>query len=259
MALALSVDSLDGLPDAIHSLYVEQDGKYVLDVDGGVPDVTGLKTALESERAIAKAESKAKKELEARYNGVDPDKYKEFLAKAEKAEEEKMILENRHEELANKKLELRDAEWKRQLSSKEQELEEERKRVDSYKARALDDQIRAAINGKVHDKAVKGALLEARTMFVLDEKGNAVMLDEEGNIKIGKDGKTAFSPSEWISSEETKDENPHWYAASLGGTGAIQTNGSGGGKTMARAHFMTLSPSAQSKIMREGVVRVVDK
>lgn len=259
MAIAAILDSLETVPEAIHSLYVEKDGKFILDVDGGIPDVTGLKSALESERLEKKAEQKARKELEAKVADVDIEKYKDLLAKADKAEEDRLKAAGEHQKLADRQLELRDAEWKRQLSTKEQELEEERKRVDSYKARALDDQIRAAINGKVHEKAVKGALLEARTMFVLDEKGNAVMLDEDGNIKIGKDGKTPFNPAEWIGSEETKEENPHWYAVSFGGTGATQTGGSGGGKTMSRAHFMTLSPSAQAKIMRERTVKVVDK
>jgi hypothetical protein len=259
MALALSVDSLDGLPDAIHSLYVEQDGKFVLDLDGGIPDVTGLKSALESERAIAKAEAKAKKELEARYNGVDPDKYKEFLAKAEKAEEEKMILEGKQQELADRALKKRDEEWQKQLSLKDAELEAINSKVSSLRERALAEQIRSGINGAFHAMANDDAVFAALKMFSLDENGNAVMYDADGSIVIGKDGKTPFSPREWANSDVLKDTKPHWFAASLGGTGATQTNGSGGGKTMARAHFMTLSPSAQAKIMREGVVRVVDK
>jgi hypothetical protein len=258
MALALSVDSLDGLPDAIHSLYVEKDGKFVLDVDG-VPDVTGLKTALESERAIAKAEAKAKKELEARFNGVDPDKYKEFLAKAEKAEEEKMILEGKQEELANKKLELRDAEWKKQIALKDAELESINSKVASLKEKALSEQIRSGINGAFHAMANDDAVLVAMTMFKLDDNGNAVMYDSDGSIVIGKDGKTPFSPKEWANSDALKDTKSHWFAASMGGTGAQQTSGSGNGKTMSRSTFMTLSPQAQAKIMRERVIKVVDK
>lgn len=260
MALALSVDSLDGLPDAIHSLYMEKDGKFILDVDGGVPDVTGLKTALESERAIAKAEAKAKKELETKYNGVDPDKYKEFLAKAEKAEEEKMILEGKQEELANKKLELRDAEWKKQIALKDAELESINSKVASLKEKALSEQIRSGINGAFHAMANDDAVAAAMKMFRLDDNtGDAVMYDADGSIVIGKDGKTPFSPKEWANSDALKDTKPHWFPGSLGGTGATQTNGSGGGKTMSRANFMTLTPSAQAKIMRERVIKVVDK
>src|SRR4051812_49315938 len=51
-ALQLSVDSIDGLDEALRSLYVEKDGKFQLDVDG-IEDTSGLKTALQKERRTA--------------------------------------------------------------------------------------------------------------------------------------------------------------------------------------------------------------
>ena len=55
MALEYTVDTLEGLDEGIAALYVEKDGKHVLDVSGVEPaeNVTGLKTALQKERENA--------------------------------------------------------------------------------------------------------------------------------------------------------------------------------------------------------------
>lgn len=83
MPLKLEIDSVDGLPDPVKPLYVQKDGKFVLDVEG-VPDVTGLKTALNTERtARGEAEKNLRetaKNLE-RFKDVDPDKYRDLLGR----------------------------------------------------------------------------------------------------------------------------------------------------------------------------------
>jgi hypothetical protein len=62
-------------------------------------------------------------------------------------------------------------------------------------------------------------------MFTLDENGNAVQRDADGNVVIGKDGKTPFSPSEWL--ESMRESAPHWFPAGASGSGS--NNGSKGG------------------------------
>jgi hypothetical protein len=52
MALKLTVDSLDGVDEALRPLYVEKDGKFSLAVDG-IEDTSGLKNALAAERKRA--------------------------------------------------------------------------------------------------------------------------------------------------------------------------------------------------------------
>lgn len=58
-ALKLTLDSLDGVDDAVKALYVEKDGKHVLDVDG-IEDTGALKGALQKER---KAREDAEKQI----------------------------------------------------------------------------------------------------------------------------------------------------------------------------------------------------
>ncbi|WPZ36256.1 hypothetical protein T8K17_08910 [Thalassobaculum sp. OXR-137] len=67
MPLPAYVDNLDALPEAVRAHYVEtEDGRWRLDAEG-VEDVSGLKSALEKERAERKA---LKVELAAR-DGVE--------------------------------------------------------------------------------------------------------------------------------------------------------------------------------------------
>ena len=86
MALQLKVDSLEGLDESLHSLYVKGDNGYTLDVDG-VEDTTGLKTALQKERDERKSAAQRLKELEAKEEEAqrkileEQGKYKELTEK----------------------------------------------------------------------------------------------------------------------------------------------------------------------------------
>jgi len=82
MALKYTVDSLDGLDDGIKSLYIEKDGKFVLDVEDN-----GLKTALQKEREAAKEAAAKLKEIEDEKKRIEEaaleeqGKYKELSEK----------------------------------------------------------------------------------------------------------------------------------------------------------------------------------
>ena len=54
MAIPYVTDSLDSIPESLRSEYVEKDGKFQANIEG-LPDITGLKSALEKERVANKA------------------------------------------------------------------------------------------------------------------------------------------------------------------------------------------------------------
>lgn len=63
MTIDYKVDSLDGMSEDVAKMYAEKDGAYVLDVQGiDIPDVSGLKSALDKERDRANAAEKAAKQ-----------------------------------------------------------------------------------------------------------------------------------------------------------------------------------------------------
>lgn len=107
-------------------------------------------------------------------------------------------------------------------------------RGDRLSQRVLDEQIRAAAaSAGIHRHAVDDAMNRGRAMFRLDDDGHAVHIGEDGQPVIGKDGKTAVSPTEWLDS--MKESAPHWFPASASGSGA------GGGTRGSGIHRMDRS------------------
>lgn len=262
MALAAVLDSLESVPESLHSLYIEQDGKHVLDVEGGIPDVKNLKTAIDTERKRLLDAEKAKRGLElklASYDGIDVNKYKELLTKAEMDEEERLIAEGKKDEVFSAKLDSVNNEWKKQVLDKDSIIESSNKRIEQLRSKALSDQIRSGINGVFHAHANDDAVMVAMNLFKLDDNDNVVMVDSNGSIIMGKDSKTPLSIKEWANSSELKEAKPHWFPANLGGTGSSQNSIRNGAKTITRTDFMALSSAEQAKIMREKVIKVVDK
>ena len=107
----------------------------------------------------------------------------------------------------------------------------------------------AAAKAGIHAFAVEDALLRARSLFTLDDKGEAIQVGPDGAPVLGKDGKTAFTPAEWL--EAMKETAPHWFPAPGSGGGANGSGGAGaGGKTIRREAFDALSAAEKSKVVK---------
>lgn len=89
MGLKAVVTTLDDIPEALHELYVEQDGRYVLTVDGvdDHPAVGTLKNAYERTKAERKQYIEDLKALRAKVDGLpddfDPDEFDRLKAELE--------------------------------------------------------------------------------------------------------------------------------------------------------------------------------
>lgn len=79
MGIKAVLENIDGLEESLAALYVKNDetGKYTLDVEGGIPDVTALVKALGNERDSVKDYKNKIKQ----YDGIDPVKAREALDK----------------------------------------------------------------------------------------------------------------------------------------------------------------------------------
>jgi len=129
----------------------------------------------------------------------------------------------------------------------------EAQKAGKYQAQVLDNAVRqAAAKVGVHPPAVEDALFRARAMFSLDESGNAVQV-REGSVVMGKDGKTPYSPVEWL--ESMREAAPHWFPAMAAGSGASQSKGSGSNgqaRTVKRATFDGWTPKEKAAYSKEG-------
>lgn len=178
--------------------------------------VIGLKT--KNDELLAK-QHEHKERLKA-FDGLDPAKIKALTEQMDLDEDLKLFSEGKKHEVIDKHTQRMRDQHKLDLEAKDAKIAEEAKRADAYRESVLDNEIRA-VTGGLHKGAVDDALLAARRIFTLDAKGKAVQLDSEGRPVLGKDGKSPFSPAEWI--ETQKQLKPHWFP--------MGTSGAGGGGT----------------------------
>jgi hypothetical protein len=233
MALELQVDSLESVPEAVRTLYVEQDGKFKLDV-AGVPDTTGLKSALDAERKAAKEAAKQLNEFKTKYDGIDPEEFLRLRQEREAAEEAKLKAEGKAEEIAERRMEKAKAEYQSQVDAVKAENEALNKKLQVQARNALRGKAQAAASGKVHaDESALGIVADmAEKLWHFDENETPVMYDSEGQVVLGKDGRTPFTLSEWVDS--LKETHKFLFPSLNTGGGASGGKQAVNGKSMTR-------------------------
>lgn len=189
------------------------------------------------------------------YGGLDPARAKAMQESMDNDEDLKLIGAGKKNEVINKYTERMRAQHTAELEAERVARASEKQRADTYQGAVLDNAIRA-VCGDCHKGAVDDALLLARQIFSLDAKGNAVKLDAEGRPELGKDGKTPFSPAEWM--ELQRELKPHWFPAATSGSGSAGAGAArgAGGKVMKRSVFETLTPVQQHAVSIGGTTIV---
>lgn len=233
---------------------------------GNTPDISAL-VAAEVEKQVSglKAKNqelidmnKAIKDQLKQFDGIDPVKTKELFARVDNDAEAKLISEGKISEVINARTEKLTADYNKRIEDAKASVEAANKRAQAFEGRVLDDSIRAAAAAVgVHPQAIDDALFRGRSMFKLGEDGKAFQPGADGSPVLGKDGKTVFTPQEWL--EGMKTAAPHWFPnGSSGGGSNGNKNASPTGKTMTRSQFDALSPAEQSNTHKSGVT-VVDQ
>lgn len=248
-AVPLTVDSIDKVPEAQRSLYVEKDGKFVLDVDG-LEDTSGLKNALAAEREAVKKAKRESAEALKRYEGIDPDKVRTIMQRLDTDEEAALVAAGKIDEVISKRTEKLRLSLQQQVEEANKAVQAANGRADKFSQRVLDNHIRsAALKAGLHQHAIDDALFRARSMFSLTEDGEAVQLGSDGAPILGKDGKSPFTPVEWL--ESMKESAPHWFPAGAGGGGGGGGGrNAGSGNTISRAKFNALSAAEKATIAK---------
>lgn len=221
MALKPILDKLDDAPEAQRSLYVEKDGKFVLDVDGGFEDVAGLKSALEKER-------------QARRDAERAAKTKENEEEARKSAAEKAEME-------------RKGEWDKLRQTVEAEKAALAKERDTAMEGLKSTLIKAHVNAAIAEH--KGN----RHLAKLVEDQFEAILSPDGNHKVVVKGDAAKTPAQFIEGLKKDTSYGAFFEGSdTSGAGTNQSRGSGTSKTMTRAQFDKTDPAAQMKFVQDG-------
>lgn len=205
MSLPFIVDSLDAIKEEHRALYVEENGKFRLDLEG-YEDPKGLKSALQSERDAAKNAKLELQKLQKQFEGIDPEIVKKVFAQIDQDEEAKLIAEGKVNEVIQKRTEKMREEHEKLLKAEKERADKAEAYAQKFKQSVIQSQIvQAAIELEALPEATPDIAFLAQSKFALDENGKAVAVDENGEVVIGKDGQTPMTPKEWV--ESLREQN----------------------------------------------------
>ena len=161
------LDSLEGVDDAVQQFYTEQDGKYVLQVEGvdNHPDVANLKSAYErvkeDKAKLAQERDDAKGKLKSIPDDFDPEMWER--AKSGKADPEQL-------RKVREELESEAQEWRQKYEGLQSEMHQ----------KALRNAVQSALaeNG-VPEGARRGAALDMLDGRKVEMQGEEPVIDTE--------------------------------------------------------------------------------
>ena len=227
MALALSLEKLDGIDPAVASLYTEKDGKFFLEVNGleDTAEFKTVKAALKEANKEAETRRKAMEKLK----DVDPEEYQRLKAEAADRETKKLTEAGEFDKLREKWQKDQDAlveGYKKQLSEKDSLLS----------THVKDSQVRnAALKAGVIPEDIEDVMTITARFFKLADDGALQVLDDRGEV-------TPKTVDEFFT-KDFKDRKPKFYAATgSSGGGTAGGGGSGGavGTIRTRADFKSV-------------------
>ena len=218
-----------------------------------VEALQGNNQKLLSEKKEAAEQAKQFKELFDSLGGQEGvQKLTKAQADAEKTAALKMLVEGNFDEFQAAITEKAVGGLKKQLgeiSDAKTAAENQRDEMASrYNAKLVDIEVRqAAAKAGVQPTAVEDIVFRALNQFSVKDDAIGVY-NKDGVVKLGKDGKTPFSPAEWV--EEMREAAPHWWPASQGG-GAGGSQGGGGGGTNNPWSKAGWNLTAQGRVVNE--------
>lgn len=206
MALKETIASLEDVGEALRPLYVERNGRYVLDVEGGVEDPAELL------REARKARGDAEKALKGwtRQLGItDPMKAVEALQRYRELEEKDLLGPRKWEAAVERRAEEVAAELRVKEGTLIAEAKQLRSRLEDVQ---LENGIRsAAAKAGVLPAAMDDAVFYAKTVWKLKE-GKPVAMNGDAPLYSSIDPTQPMALDEWVS-ERAKDR-AHWFGPS---------------------------------------------
>ncbi|EMK1731260.1 hypothetical protein V8N76_004566 [Salmonella enterica] len=185
--------------------------------------VTGLKT----KNTELLGTIRQQKDQLSRFDGIDPDAVRSILQRFSDDEEARLIADGKIDEVLNKRTERLRADVDKQIKAANDKAEKAESFANRFRGRVLGDAIRAAaLKAGALPEATEDIILRSKGTFSLNDDGEAVAVDANGEAVFGKDGKTPLTPMEWA--ESLKESAPHLFPRAEGtGAGGHKPTGSG--------------------------------
>lgn len=226
MKLKFKLDNLDGLDEALKSLYSQgTDGKYYLDVDGAV--------AKERLDEFRQTNVELMKKIDS-VKDVDLEKYKAWEEEHRKKAEGELINAGKVDELIAQRVQAMREDYEVKIKAYEDRIGQDTRRLEVL---LIDNEVRAAaVQAGVAPSAVDDVLLRAKTVYQVKE-GVPIALDQKGQTLYGKDGQTPLAIGDWV--KGLKESASHLF---------LQSNGSGSGHNGGGGRQNQANMSASEKV-----------
>jgi hypothetical protein len=219
--LKLEVKDKKEIPAGFEAAYEEKDGVFKLKLEDQVVPKSKLDEFRNNNIELQKQIDVLKTE-QARFQGVDPVKFKEYAEQIQKMEDKKLIDAGEIDKLVDKRVERMKADFEGQSVAQAQTIEQLKTTNFSLATQLetvlIDSQIQQAVNDTAAARpgAMQDILHRGRRLFKLVE-GKVVPLGPDNKPIYGKDGKAPMTFTEWA--ESLVREAPYLFEANKGGGG----------------------------------------
>ena len=217
MPLKPKYNSLKEIPAEDVRLYVEREGAWHLDVDSK-EDKSKLAEFRDHNIALQKQVA----ELQARFEGIDPEAVRKLAEEKARLEEDQKLKAGEFQSVLDARLKAVQAEAEKRVGT----VTKERDALNARLATIQIDQgiVEAATKRGLRATAIPDITARARSVFRLVDGAPRAFEPDGQTVRMGKDGASPMNLEEWI--EAQVSEAPHLFESNAGGGAA--GNGSGG-------------------------------
>lgn len=165
-----------------------------------------------------------------RFDGIDPDAVTAMLKRFADDEEAGLIKAGKVDEVLSKRTERLRGDFEKKLSQEAERAKKAEAKAAKLADRTLAGSLRdAAMKTGALPEAMEDIVLRARGLWTLNDDGEAVAVDADGEVILGKDGKSPLTPLEWA--ESLREAAPHLWPRAQGAGAQGSGRGTASGPT----------------------------
>lgn len=219
MALKLKFKSKDEIPADQQALYVERDGEWTLDVDGGAVERAKHDEFRNANIALKKELEEQKK----RFEGIEPEEVRKLAEEKRQLEETQQIKAGEVEKVYENRLKTARADWDKQFTAVASERDALNTRLTAIQ---IDQGVTTVATKKgLRPTAIPDITARARNVFRLVNGAPTAFEADGRTVRVGKDGITPMTLEEWVDLQV--GEAPHLFESNAGGGAAGDASGGG--------------------------------
>lgn len=242
MAEKITFESKDQVPKGLQGVAAEKDGKYVVEVVAA----TTFNELATKNRALSEERDSIVQRVQKYAEVIGPEEkfddfktsFEEMKALKSKVDTKALIEAEGVEATVNARVGEMESSFKNKITALETNLENERKRADTFESQFKSTLVDGAVTSVVTEgslgartEALPDILSRARQTFKVDKDNNVRAFDEKGNVRYGSNGSDPLTPKEWLAG--LRDTAPYFFKESEGG--GAGGSGSGGSTVRSKA------------------------